>query len=109
MPAPLEDLNRQIKNEADEILYTRGIFNILSSYGRPHISGSYDLNLMTWRDLDIYLEVDSVSLNDFFILGGKIAEVMHPVKMSFRNELAGKTQGLPSGLYWGIYLGNERK
>ena len=28
--------------------------------------------------------------------------------MHFRNELITKTQGLPLGLYWGIYLGNER-
>ena len=28
--------------------------------------------------------------------------------MSFRNERQAKTPGLPHGLYWGIYLGNER-
>jgi hypothetical protein len=28
--------------------------------------------------------------------------------MSFRNELIAKTKGLPTGLYWGIYFGNER-
>ena len=28
--------------------------------------------------------------------------------MSFRNELIAQTKGLPTGLYWGIYFGNER-
>jgi len=29
--------------------------------------------------------------------------------MSFRNERIAKTSGLPNGLYWGIYFGNERE
>ena len=104
----LQKQNIQIKKEADEILYTRGVIDILKLYGLPHISGSYELDLMTWRDLDIYLEVDNISETDFFILGGKIASALNPLKMSFRNELIGKTKGLPNGLYWGIYLGDER-
>ena len=28
--------------------------------------------------------------------------------MNFRNELIAKPKGLPFGLYWGVYLGNER-
>jgi hypothetical protein len=28
--------------------------------------------------------------------------------MSFRNEIRAKTPGLPTGLYWGIYPGDER-
>lgn len=63
---------------------------------------------MTWRDLDIYLEIEKISETDLFVLGGKIASVFKPVKMHFRNELIAKTNGLPAGLYWGIYLGNER-
>ena len=63
---------------------------------------------MTWRDLDIYLEVETISESSHFSLGEKINAAFRPVKMSYRNELRGKTEGLPSGLYWGVYLGNER-
>ncbi|MBD0279254.1 MAG: hypothetical protein ICV81_15035 [Flavisolibacter sp.] len=101
-------LNVLIKKEADELLFEKGLFSILRSSGTPHISGSYVLDLMTWRDLDIYLEVDNIPETDFFVLGGKICSVFQPVKMSFRNELIAKTKGLPAGLYWGIYLANER-
>jgi hypothetical protein len=104
----LLNLNKLIKQEADKILFDKGLLGILGSFGTPHISGSYLLDLMTWRDLDIYLEVDSFSETDFFELGSKICTALEPVKMSFRNELIGKTKGLPAGLYWGIYLGNER-
>jgi hypothetical protein len=108
MNKPLCQLNRDIKAEADELLYAQGLFKILCSYGAPHISGSYSLDLMVWRDLDIYLQVDDLRDVDFFDLGRKINTLLSPVKMSFRNELIGQSKDLPSGLYWGIYLGNER-
>jgi hypothetical protein len=103
------DLNSFIKNEADEILFAKGLMNLLSEFGQPQISGSYTLNLMTWRDLDIYLVADEISNLDFFKLGGKLNDFFNPVKMSFRNELIANSRGLPHGLYWGIYLGNERR
>ncbi len=108
MNHPLLNLNSLIKKEADEILFEKGLFKLLSSFGTPHIHGSYALNLMTWRDLDIYLQADEISETDFFVLGSKICSVFAPVKMHFRNELIARTNGLPFGLYWGIYLGNER-
>ncbi len=98
-----------IRKEANEILERRGLLNILKKYGTPHLTGSYTLCLMTWRDLDIYLENEEISEEDFFDLGGKLASALHPVKMSFRNERIAQTDGLPHGLYWGIYLGNERE
>jgi hypothetical protein len=103
-----QNLNTSIKKEADEILHEKGLLNILNSFGTPYVHGSYSLDLMTWRDLDIYLQADDISTTDFFVLGEKICSSFTPVKMSFRNELKGKTKGLPEGLYWGIYLGNER-
>lgn len=108
MNDPLQSLNIHIKREADEILYKKGLIDILKSFGTPYLHGSYFLDLMTWRDLDIYLQADTMEKADFFALGGKICTLLNPVKMSFRNELLSKTPGLPIGLYWGIYLGNEK-
>lgn len=108
MDKSLQNLNTAIKQEADDILYHKGLLDILKSFGTPHISGSYALNLMTWRDLDIYLEVENNTAADFFLLGSKIATALNPVKMSFRNEIIKRTEGLPHGFYWGIYLGDER-
>jgi hypothetical protein len=100
--------NAIIKTEADVILYERGLIDILNLFGMPIVHGSYFLDLMTWRDLDIYLQVDNISISDFFALGERICDSFAPIKMSFRNELKAKTKGLPEGLYWGIYFGNER-
>jgi hypothetical protein len=108
MDNSLLDLNSLIKKEADEILFEKSLMGMLRRFGMPHVSGSYALDLMTWRDLDIYLETENISTNNFFELGSRVCELLTPVKMSFRNELLAKTKGLPAGLYWGIYLGNER-
>jgi hypothetical protein len=102
-------LNPALKLEADSILYKEGLYNILQHFGKPHVTGSYFLDLMTWRDLDIYLETNDITEESFFELGKKIAAVIHPVKMNFRNETITQTPGLPNGLYWGVYAGNERK
>ena len=103
------DINNLIRAEADNILYDQGLLSILKSFGTPHITGSYVLNLMTWRDLDIYLESEDISGDDFFRLGSELNNKLKPVKMSYRNERIAKTNALPVGLYWGIYLGDERK
>ena len=64
---------------------------------------------MTWRDLDIYLETETLTESCFFTLGSRIASALNPVRMSFRNERIAQTPGLPRGLYWGIHMGNERE
>lgn len=100
--------NQVLKKEADVLLQEKGLLSLLKTAGTPHVHGSYALDLMTWRDLDIYLEADELTESEFFRLGSEICQALQPVKMSFRNERIGKTKGLPTGLYWGIYLGNER-
>jgi hypothetical protein len=109
MTSAPHDLNKSIKQEAGTILNEAGLLAILNEFGTVHISGSYALDLMTWRDLDIYVETEKITLADFFLLGGDIAGALQPAKMNFRNERIAATPGLPSGLYWGVYLGDERK
>ncbi len=99
----LEKLNEKILKEADEILYELGLNDSLKKFGNPYVSGSYLLKLMTWRDLDIYLESEAMDNETFFELGKEISIKLHPSKMSFRNELIGNTPHLPKGLYWGVH------
>ena len=99
----LEILNQKILNEADEILYRYELYDLLKKYGKPFITGSYLLKLMTWRDLDIYLKLDSMNSEKFFELGNEIMIKLDSHKMNYRNELLAKTPHLPKGLYWGIH------
>lgn len=99
----LEVICSTITKEADNILYKLGLINVLNKYGEVFITGSYYLNLMTWRDLDLYVDNSNMSNEDFFKLGYEIAAVIQPQRMQYRNEFVGKTQGLPMDLYWGVY------
>ena len=99
----LRDLDLTLISEAHTILYDYRLLEILKKYGNPIVHGSYSLNLMAWRDLDIYLENDELDAKDFFNLGMDIATELKPRRMSYRNEYIGKTPNLPKGLYWGVY------
>jgi len=68
-----EKLNLALISEANTLLYDYGLLEILEKYGTPNIHGSYSLNLMTWRDLDLYLENDEITVKTFFNLGLDIA------------------------------------
>ena len=67
----LIQLNSTIKAEADKIFFAHGLLDILNSFGTAYITGSYALGLMTWRDLDIYLQVDNFSRQTFLSSGVK--------------------------------------
>jgi hypothetical protein len=100
-----EALNAQsiaITTEADELLYKRGLLAALQKYGTVHITGSYYLNLMAWRDLDLYIDSSKFSESDFFLLGNDIANAVQAGKMHYRNEFILQS-GLPQGKYWGTY------
>ena len=97
----------RLRGEADQILGS-GLMAVLSGHGEVHVVGSYALGLMTWRDLDVHVVREDTSVEDFFALGGSIASLLKPHRMHFRDETRVATEGLPRGLYWGVYLGDER-
>jgi len=101
----LYEQDRQLREEADELLSSRGIIKILEHYGKVYISGSYFLQLMTWRDLDIYLENDSITVEEFFELGKELVTALTPRKMSFHSNRELRIADEPKGLYWGIRAG----
>jgi hypothetical protein len=108
MSRNVDKLDEALRAEADRLLLGKGLHSLLEKYGQVHLTGSYALKLMAWRDLDIYLVAEELPVSEFFRLGWQIANLLSPTKMSFRNERVARTEGLPQGLYWGIYLGNER-
>ena len=108
MNLKLDNLDKALRAEADGLLWVKGLHPLLERFGQVQITGSYALKLMAWRDLDLYLVTEELRLSEFFRLGGQIADLLTPTKMSFRNERVARTEGLPEGLYWGIYLGDER-
>jgi hypothetical protein len=103
-----QETDEELRCEAD-LLLASGLQTILNDYGAAHVIGSYALHLMVWRDLDIHIVQPELDKRKFFELGGKIADLLNPQRMHYRDETSAATQGLPRGLYWGVYLGNERE
>jgi hypothetical protein len=101
------DSDEALHAEADHLLAT-GLLEILTEYGEINIVGSYALRLMAWRDLDIHLVRGHIERKSFFELGGRIANLLSPHRMHYRDQTIISTEGLPAGLYWGVYLGDER-
>jgi len=99
----LDKTNLKLQSEADSILHEKGLLSLLEQYGTVLPTGSYVLDTMTWRDLDIYLITNEMTSKKFFQIGQERCELLNPRRMSYRNELMGETPGLPSGYYWGIY------
>lgn len=98
----LEQQDDALRREADGLLARHGILDILARFGKPHISGSYSLRLMTWRDLDIYLEMRPVDKTRFLELGRLLGDVLNPRKLSFTDHLNFPATEPVNGLYWGI-------
>jgi hypothetical protein len=94
-----------LRAEADTLLYTQGLHPLVSEYGTVHVSGSYALQLMTWRDLDLYLEAPHLTLEQFFELGSRVASQFAAWKMFFTNHRQQPSAEGLQGLYWGIRLG----
>lgn len=95
-----------LRREATQILEGSGLRSELEAFGRLVVHGSYALDLMVWRDLDLYL-LPRKPLSDsnwFFELGSRVAHLLRPSRMHFRDETRGPSEGLPRGLYWGVYL-----
>jgi hypothetical protein len=102
-----QETDQELRAEADRLLAS-GLRAILTEYGEVHIVGSYALHLMAWRDLDIHLVQQKLDRKRFFELGGRIASLLQPHRMHYRDETIAATPDLPQGLYWGVYLGDER-
>ena len=101
------ETDKELRSEADQLLGC-GLRSILADYGEVHVIGSYALHLMAWRDLDIHILRKDPDPATFFDLGARIALLLKPPRMHYRNETVALTPGLPKGLYWGVYLGDER-
>jgi hypothetical protein len=107
-PASWTQIDAALRAEADALL-DGGLRHVLAPYGAVHVVGSYMMKLMAWRDLDVHLVMEALDREAFFGLGGRLATLLNPERMHYRDETERRSAGLPNGLYWGVYLGDERR
>ncbi len=97
--------NTELKKEADTLVLQSGLAEFLAVYPSWFIGGSYSYDLMCWRDLDIYILDPPHDLKRCFEVGYELTRRLAAKKSFFTNNLGGE----PSGLYWGIRLGDPRQ
>ncbi len=97
--------SRSLRDEASDLLNTEGLLSMLNSFGTTRVIGSYTLDTMTWRDIDISMILpDEQDVELFFEIGNKIATKFQVTKMSYSNHFIRNFPGFDHGLYWGIQL-----
>jgi hypothetical protein len=67
------DKSKSLKVQGSEFLQKHQIFNLLEQFGKVGLTGSYRLDLMNRRDIDLVLVVDELK----FEIASKIAESMN--------------------------------
>ena len=96
---------RNLREEASKVLNKEGLLTLLQDYGDTRVIGSYTLDTMTWRDIDISMKLpDAKDVMLFFTIGKGIAKMFQITKMSFSNHYIRNFPGYDHGLYWGIQL-----
>lgn len=91
--------------EADALLHQDGLLDVVRSFGLAHVAGSYGLDLMTWRDLDLRVQLPlDHDTNTFFQLGAQLAQQFVIHKATFSNQFIRADVPFDHGLYWGIRL-----
>lgn len=97
-------INQQLKKEADNFMYELGLMTILKEYTQEDkisISGSYMLDTMAWRDIDLYIDIDGISQEMVYEMMyqfmGKFRPVWYESKDSSKEE-----SGCPKGYFIGF-------
>ncbi|MCU0613034.1 MAG: hypothetical protein MUE60_14760 [Candidatus Eisenbacteria bacterium] len=92
----------ELREEADYLLSSMNLMELLRGFGTVYATGSYAYDLMTWRDIDLCLATDDLSVSSLFRLGGAIAALPDVGSMYYRNEFVMATVGNPEAVFWCI-------
>lgn len=106
--ADAEALAAALRAEATELLDETGLTSLLSTrFGECAVVGSYALDLMSWRDLDLCMPVEPEELRRFV----EILPLVHRAfaahgrtlfRAVFNDEHARPRGDYGSGYYWGL-------
>ena len=70
----------RIRQEADRLLHDFGLLKLLERHGEPHVVGSYRMDMMTYNDLDINIEMNNNSFEGLYALSNDINTLIKPYR-----------------------------
>jgi hypothetical protein len=98
------NLNNQLKSEIDAILAKYSFINLLESYGKILVTGSYSYNLMAWRDYDLVIELKDYTTETVYALVEEIGVKLNPDRLRVLNNLNKTEANRPQGVWIGVYI-----
>lgn len=69
-----------IYEKADELFHKSDFMSLLSKYGDAFVVGSYRTKIMTWNDLDFYIDNSKYIPSQYYDLAGEILKRMIPTR-----------------------------
>lgn len=94
-----------LHEEANRLLIAEGLLPIITTAGPARVYGSFELDLMTWRDIDINLQLANPhDVATMFTVGQSIATRFEANRMFYSNHFIRNDQSFDHGLYWGMRL-----
>lgn len=103
----LFEYSKLVKKEAEELLGKYNLIETISKYGEVNFTGSYALDLMYKKDIDISLINDNLAVEEFTQLGKELIDKLNTPSVYFRNTRIKAVEKRPEdGLYWGINTGD---
>jgi hypothetical protein len=105
-----EQRSASLRKEALDLITGSGMATLLQQqFGRPMIVGSVALDLMTWRDIDIYVPLDPAERDRFVaVLPPIVAELGRtgyvPYRITYNDEWFKPSGAHGRGYYFGFRL-----
>ena len=94
-----------LKISGDKLLYEEGLFNLLNSFGKAQIVGSYDLDLLVKPDIDISIGVDKFDIDKYFSLCAELAKTFKPSRIKYLDQSIQKLSfPFTKGYYLGLHI-----
>lgn len=96
----MDERNENLKRETNQF-YDPLLKSILSPYGKIIITGSYELDVMAWRDLDLLLDVEKIKQSDIYAISNQIFQVYNPTWFETKDTFFDES-GCPKGYFIGF-------
>lgn len=95
-----------IRQQADNVLQSKNIRSIIEKYGNLYFTGSYELDLMTWNDIDMQLVLNpgTDAKKVLQSIGYEISQDQDFRKLQLVDFVGDYKDKMPRGHYLGLYL-----
>lgn len=69
-----------IYEKANDLMHNHGLSELLQTYGDVWIVGSYGMGIMTWNDLDFYIDKSDLNRENYYGLASDILKKLVPYR-----------------------------